>query len=168
MKLRHLLSEIYIHGFTSSDSKSKFRRPENFDKLDDGAGWQLYGGGNDWENGITACCMYFGNGEEHGRVWFHVQFPQGMSSDSSSGGEGNRDKAKEWGQKAYKTWLKETKKIHRDSKHKINPDNPDSSWSFKDWKECFIEALMTKDMKQFVKEAGVDSTHWKAMKVSKD
>jgi len=168
IRLKSILSEIYIDGFSSSDEKSKFRRPENFDSYDKGAGWSSYRGGNDWENGTTACAVYFeGKEGELARTWIHIQFPDSLKEfvgSHSSSPEANQ--VKKWGEKASKTWTKLAKQIHHESKHQVNENDPNSSWLYKDWKECFVEALKSEEMKPFVKERGVDSTHWKGMKQS--
>lgn len=168
IRLKSILSEIYIDGFSSSDEKSKFRRPENFDSYDKGAGWSSYRGGNDWENGTTACAVYFeGKEGELARTWVHIQYPDSLKEfvgSHSSSPEALQ--VKEWGEKASKTWTKLAKRIHRESKSRINEDDPNSSWHYKDWKECFVEALKSEEMKPFVKEWGVDSTHWRGMKQS--
>lgn len=168
IRLKSILSEIYLDGFSSSDEKSKFRRPENFDSYDKGAGWSSYRGGNDWENGTTACAVYFeGKEGELARTWVHLQFPDHLKEFVGSHSSSPESiQVKEWGEKAAKTWTKLAKRIHRESKHQVNENDPNSSWLYKDWKECFVEALKSEEMKPFVKEWGVDSTHWKGMKQS--
>jgi len=161
IKLRHLLSEIYIDGFTSSDEKQGFRRPENFDDYAEGSGWIAYRGGNDWENGTTACAVYFNAKEEQARIWFTVKVPKGMTPDSDCPKEKQKE-WNEWGEKASKKWISIAKKIHSVPKEYFKDGKP---W-YKDWKTCFIEALKKRDMKKYVKEWGVDHTTWKAMKKS--
>lgn len=162
IKLQQLLSEIYIDGFTSSDEKQGFRRPENFDSYSEGSGWTAYRGGNDWENGTTACAVYFGGKDgESARIWFTVKVPKGMTPDSDCPKEKQKE-WNEWGEKASKKWISIAKKIHSVPKEYFKDGKP---W-YKDWKDCFIEALKKRDMKKYVKEWGVDHTTWKAMKKS--
>lgn len=163
IKLCQLLSEIYIDGFTVSEAKGGFHRPENFDSYAEGKGWVAYRGGNDWENGTTACAVYFkGGGEEIARIWFEVKFPKDGMQDSNCPEE-IRDEANKWGKKASTLWISTTKKIHSVPKDHF----PDGDPWYKDWKECFIEALKSKEMQKYVKDWGVDHTTWKAMKESK-
>jgi hypothetical protein len=164
LKLRNLIVEIYIDGYISSEEKSGFHRPENFDSYEEGKGWVAYCGGNDWENGNTACAVYLHpSGEDHARIWFTVKFPKGISPSSDSPST-NQDAAKEWGEKASKTWIKKTKKIHSIPKEYFKDGTP---WK-KEWKQCFIEALKSKEMKPYVKDWGIDSTKWHAMKPYED
>jgi len=159
IKLRQLLSEIYIDGYTSSDEKQGFRRPENFDDYAEGKGWVAYRGGNDWENGTTACAVYFGTGQDHARIWFTVKFPRGVKSDSDCPSK-VADIAKKWGEQASKKWLTAARKIHSKPKEYFKDGSP---W-YKEWKQCFIEATKSRDMKKYVKDWGVDHTKWHAMK----
>ena len=163
IKLRHLLSEIYIDGFTMSDQKGGFRCPENFDSYDDGKGWSAYRGGNDWENGTTACAIYLSNGEELARIWFTVKFPKGVNPDSDCPSKIAKE-AKEWGEKASKKWITAARKIHSVPKEYFKDGSP---W-YKDWKQCFIEALKSRDFKKYVKDWGIDHTTWRAMKSTKE
>lgn len=156
--------EIYIDGFTISDEKGGFRCPENFDSYEEGKGWIAYRGGNDWENGPTACAVYFNSRNESlARIWFNVKFPKGISPDADSPTK-NQKSAKEWGEKASKKWITITRKIHAEPKDHFQDGTP---W-YKDWKDCFLEALKHKDMKQYVDEWGVDHTKWAAMKPSSE
>lgn len=163
IKLRHLLSEIYFDGFSVSDQKQGFHRPENFDSYNEGSGWVAYRGGNDWENGTTACAVYFkGGGEEIARIWFEVKFPK-KGMENSDTPEETRDEANKHGKKASTLWISMAKKIHSVPKDHFLDGDP---W-YKDWKDCFIEALKSKEMEKYVKDWGVDHTTWKAMKESK-
>lgn len=165
IKLRTLLHEIYLDGFISSKKPSRFKKPENFD-LYRQEGWSAYRGGNDWENGNTWAAIYFKeNYEEMARVWFEIKFPPHMDEAAHSGNNGNENMTqmvREWGRKATQRWITEARKIRFASRTKIDPKN--YRWSYRDWKECFIEALYSPRMKKFVKDWGVDRTNWSAMK----
>lgn len=158
------MMEIYLDGFTVSDNKQGFSRPENFDSYAEGKGWTIYRGGNDWENGTTACAVYLHpSGEEIGRIWFTVKFPKGITS-SSDCPEPIQKLANEWGEKAAKKWLSITRKIHSKPREYF----PDGSPWYKEWKDCFIEVLKSRDMKKYIKEWGADHTTWRAMKEDKN
>ncbi|TRO55770.1 hypothetical protein E2P64_06625 [Candidatus Bathyarchaeota archaeon] len=172
VKLRKLLEEFYLNGFISSENKSKFRRPENFDKFTKKSRERLnvYRGGNDWENGSTWAAAYFDEGQEDRcRVWFEIKYPQHLEPMVGEGISSDKPEFQEiqnWGRKATTRWLAEARKYRLLTREKWNPDS--YRWHYKDWKECFVEALKSPRMKPFVKNWGVDSTHWKAMKPYKE
>lgn len=166
IKLKSLLSEIYVFNFTKTHNQSKFRQPENFDKISEDNGWIVKGGGNDWENGMTWAAMYFeGQNKEAGRIWFEIKYPshfealvgENLSPDHPSFSEIN-----EWGKKAIRRWIAEARKIRYNTRTKYIPDA--TRWSYKDWSECFIEAFNSPKMKPYVKNWGLDQTNWSAMK----
>lgn len=170
IKLRHLLEELYVPGFASSKTTKPFKVPENFDIFEEGNGWSAYRGGNDWENGVTGVCAYIGPEgyhREQARIWFEVQFPKEISEyvDSSKAYQNvNSEAVKNWGEKASKTWMREVRRIHRAAnpiKRVKDPNHP--NFKRKTWKECFLEALQSESMKQFVKNWGVDCSNWKGM-----
>jgi hypothetical protein len=169
--LKSLIPEFYVPGFIGSDEKSKFRQPENFDKfaLEQGK-WTAHRGGNDWESGNTWTSAYFPKklGESL-RVWFEIKYPPHLEKVVGEGISSDRPEfpqIQEWGRKATKRWVTEARKIRYSTREKYNPDS--FRWHYKDWHECFAEALKSPRMKVFVKEWGIDRTDWKAMKPYKE
>jgi hypothetical protein len=169
IKLRDLLCEFYINGFIGSDEKSKFKQPENFDKYAEDK-WQAYTGGDDWESGRTRAAVYFNEHmHEKCRVWLEIKYPSHLEKMVGEGISNTRPeykKIQEWGNKATKRWITEARRIRFYSRHKLVPES--YRWSYKDWKECFVEALRSPRMKPYVKNWGVDKTDWKAMKPYKE
>lgn len=170
IRLKQLLDEIYVSGFTSSEKTKSFRVPENFDLYEQGCGWAAYRGANDWETGTTGVCAYLGPEgyhREQARIWFEVQYPKDLSEMVGSGLQRTHPKyneIKEWGDKAAQTWMREVRRIHRVSNPvKRIQDVNHPNFKRKSWKECFIESLASEAMKPFVKNYGVDHTNWKGM-----
>lgn len=163
IKLKTLISEIYISGFTSTDERSKFQMPENFDKYGQGAGWYAYRGCNDWENGTTSAAVYFEGIHDKSRIWMNIQYPPHFQvGENVNPNTPTYQAMRAWGDKASRTWLREARKIHRIPREYF----PDGQPWLRDWKECFQMALTSPSMKQYVKEWGVDGTTWKAYRPS--
>lgn len=126
----------------------KFSQPENFDKVDEGTGWVMYAGGNDWENGITAVAVVFPSDEENYRIWMKLKFPEDIKADSSeSGNDENRKKCSDYGQKVWRAWKRNAISRHRNKNH-----------GSRSWVTAFKSALH--DMKEYYKEWGEDRTKW--------
>ncbi len=113
---------MYIHGFESSDAEPTFRVPENFDRYNEGSGWEAYRGGNDWENGSTGVAVYLnpeGYNKDMARIWFEVKFPPGLEEGISTNKGYHTPEAqavKKWGEKASRRWMRETVNIRRATK----------------------------------------------------
>jgi hypothetical protein len=128
----------------------KFRKPENFDKVDEGTGWIMYAGGNDWENGITAVAVVFPSDEENYRLWMKLKFPKDCvpnSSDSGGSSDENRKKCRDYGQKAWRAWKRNAVSRHRNKNH-----------GSRSWVAAFKAALH--DMGDYYDEWGEDRTKW--------
>jgi hypothetical protein len=169
--LKHLLEELYVPGFVSCEETKPFRVPENFDIHEQGYGWSVYKGANDWETGHTAACAYIGPEgyqREQARIWFEIKYPTELESvvgESLSSHNPLYQKIKEWGEQAIRKWIREVRNIHR----KSNPikrikDVNHPNWKRKTWKECFLEALTSDTMKPYIKTWGVDHSNWRGMK----
>jgi len=156
IKLKSLINEVYIDGFTPSDRKSKFRKPENFESIDQQKEWELQAGGNDWEPGWSAACVYFTDRDEKARVWIEIQYPNGVENTDDQN-EKLVKKVGAFGKKAVGTWKKAAKAIRgQKDENGIRPK----------WKDCWIKALSEPSVTPYVKASGIDSTHWKSMKES--
>ena len=169
IKLRSLIPEsFYLHGYTRTQEDSKFKKPENFDKFTRKSRDKLnvYCGGNDWEISNTWAAAHFNeNYDEQSRVWFEIKYPahlEGLVGEGISDSNPAFAAIQEWGRKATKRWITEARRYRYATREKIIPES--YRWNYKKWNECFIEALNSPRMKLFVKNWGVDSTHWKAMK----
>jgi len=171
---RNLINEMYLDGFSPAEDEPTFRVPENFDRYQEGSGWQAYKGGNDWENGTTGVAVYLnpeGYNKEMARIWFEVKFPPHLEEyvDSTKGyGTPSAQEVKKWGQRASCRWIRETARIHKETKKIHGPhDGYQNLWKqYKPWKECFVLALQSERMKPFVKKFGVDKTKWVGLKRS--
>jgi hypothetical protein len=156
---------MYIHGYTSADGEPTFNVPENFDRYQEGSGWQAYKGANDWESGTTGVAVYLnpeGYQKDQARIWFEIAFPKEMAEAvHSSYNSPHANAVKKWGDKATRKWIRETARIHKASRHQIIPNG---RFFYKKWGECFLEALQSEIMKPFVKKFGVDKTKWVGMK----
>lgn len=165
---------MYIHGYELAEDVPTFRVPENFDRYNEGSGWQAYRGGNDWENGTTGVAVYLnpeGYQKEMARIWFEVKFPPHLEEYVSSNKGWNTPSSKavkKWGDKAARRWMRETVNIRRATKKLHGPhDGYNHTWmERKSWRECFLLALEAEKMKPFVKKFGVDRTKWIGMKRS--
>ena len=158
IKLKSLINEVYIDGFTASDRKSKFHKPENFDEIDSQGDWSLWAGGNDWEVGWSAACVYFSDRDEKARLWIGIKYPEGVENSDD-----NKDsvikKISQIGKKAVNAWKKAAKGIHsQKDENGIRPN----------WKTCWVKALSEPSVTPHIKSSGIDSTHWKSMKECDD
>jgi hypothetical protein len=138
MNVRHLVERL-VGG-------SSFSQPENFDKTDEGAGWVMYFGGNDWEMAPTAV-IFSSRAGEADRLWVQLKFPSGLSPDADdvSFESPEHDKLKQHSDKARTTWLKLARKYRGNSPS---------------WKTAFENALKDKEMQPYVEEMGKDKTRW--------
>ena len=127
----------------------RFHQPENFDKVAEGAGWVMYAGGNDWENGITGICVTFTGNEQLERLWVQVKHKHDPDAESSE----HADETKAWGQKAWHKWKQVAAVKHREMKDRTPS-----------WKEAFKAALEDSEMKPFIKECGKERTQWNSVK----
>lgn len=173
---RRFINEMYIHGFESAEDQPTFRVPENFDRYNEGSGWQAYRGGNDWENGTTGVAVYLGPEgyqKDMARIWFEVKFPPHLEEYVSSAKSSTAPSSiavRKWGDKAARRWMRETVNVRRATKkyHGIH-DGYNHDWvERKSWKECFMLALESERLKPFVKKWGVDRTKWIGMKRSQE
>lgn len=164
IKLKSILNE-YLLGFKSTDNKSKFQQPENFDKYDNNKEWKAYRGGNDWESGITWVAVYIDQrNNEKIRIWFEIKYPNHLDKLARSGissSNSNFKEIQEIGYKISEKWISEAKKIKFKSREKILPDS--FRYTYKKWEECFLDALKSKEISPFVKNWGLDITKWKSM-----
>jgi hypothetical protein len=135
-------------------STGRFRQPENFDKADEGAGWVLYTGGNDWEDCATAVAVLFPSDEKNQRVWFTIKFDKEPTESKVKDFEPLRAHAK----KARLAWVRAAKRVHK--------DDHEGSRSWRSWLDAFKTALSSSEMKPFVDEWGVDATEWKPVSES--
>lgn len=171
---KRMVSEMYIHGYELAEDAPTFRVPENFDRYNEGSGWQAYRGGNDWENGTTGVAVYLnpeGYQKEMARIWFEVKFPPHLEeyvSSTKGPGAPSTQAVKKWGDRAARRWMRETVNVRRGTRQYHGAhDGYNRDWvERKPWKECFILALQTERMKPFVKNYGVDRTKWVGMKRS--
>lgn len=166
IKLKNILKEVYFSGFITTENKSRFAKPENFDTFDTGKGWTAWRGGNDWENGCTAAAIIF-DGDDKSRIWFTIKYPADISALVGEGLSTDHPMFKrinKLGKRITNKWMRESKKIH--SVPKITTD--DGIKVRRDWKECFVMALGSKSMKPYIKECGIDYTEWNSMKRNKD
>lgn len=129
----------------------RFHQPENFDAVADGAGWVMYAGGNDWENGITGVAVTFPSDEQLKRIWFTVKHKH----DPGDEGREFADETKEWGHKAWRAWKREATAAHRNKNH-----------GTRSWQDAFKTALTSEGMKPYVKEWGTERTKWDDVKES--
>ena len=137
---------------------SKFRKPENWNKAQEGTGYILYTGANDWENSSTACWAVFPSDESNRRIWFTIRFTEDCIPDSGDSGgytDENREKCKKHAEKAWRTWLRVAKEAHRNRNH-----------GSRSWLSAFKTALYSKEMKPFVDEHGEEQTGWSEVKES--
>jgi len=165
IRLSHILKEVYFHGFTTSEAKSGFPKPENFDKYAEGGGWTAWRGGNDWENGCTAASIVF-EGEDKSRIWFTIKYPDDISKfvgEAISTDNPVYERINKLGKRITNKWIREAERIHRIPRDYF----PDGKPIKRDWKECFVMALGSDRMKPFIKECGIDYTKWHAMKRSR-
>jgi dTMP kinase len=171
---KKMVSEMYIHGYELSEDAPTFRVPENFDRYNEGSGWQAYRGGNDWENGTTGVAVYLnpeGYNKEMARIWFEVKYPPHLEeyvSSTKGPGAPSTQAVKKWGDRAARRWMRETVNIRRGTrKYHGAHDGYTHDWvERKPWKECFTLALESEKIKPFVKKWGVDQTKWVGMKRS--
>jgi len=127
----------------------RFHQPENFDKVTDGKGWVMYAGGNDWENGCSACCVTRTGNEQLDRVWMTVKCCDGASKDADCSTK-ESEVFKEHGDKAWRMWEKVARRLHA----KVEYTSASS------WLDSFKEALTDPEMKPFVDEHGRERTKW--------
>jgi len=127
----------------------RFHQPENFDKVTDGKGWVMYAGGNDWENGCSACCVTRTGNEQLDRVWMTVKCCEGASKDADCSTK-ESEVFKEHGDKAWRMWEKVARRLHA----KVEYTSASS------WLDSFKEALTDPEMKPFVDEHGRERTKW--------
>lgn len=129
-------------------SKSGFRMPENWDKLDklSQTEFSIHAGANDWENTLTAAAAYFGGKDRGERVWITLDIP-GSDADTRS------DEAceKDAGDKLVKEWLKQAKAAKKKAEAKAGVD---LSWK----PEFFVAAA--KELGDSVKDYGVERSNW--------
>lgn len=146
MKARQLLERIAGH--------TSFSQPENFDKVDEGSGWVLYTGGNDWEMAPTAMAVIFPGNEKSERVWATIKLPEGLSSSDADDVSHDSVEAQELNnhaKKARTTWVRVARRIHgQEGESGFKPD----------WKKSFEQALADKELEPFVDESGNDKTQW--------
>lgn len=169
---RNFINEMYIQGYTPTVGEPTFRVPENFDRYNEGSGWQAYRGGNNLENGTTGVAIYLnpeGYNKEMARIWFEVNYPDHLSPLVGEASLTNRPEIKEiqkWGKRATVRWIRETDRIRRSTRqfHGVHDGHFHEWVERKPWKECFLLALQSERMKPFVKKYGVDHTKWVGMK----
>jgi hypothetical protein len=133
----------------------KFHKPENWDKCDEGTGYVMYCGGNDWENFTTAVWVIFPSDEANRRIWFKIKFPQGCQPDAEKSSDENNDRGKKLAEKARRTWIRVAKECHKNRNH-----------GSRSWKDAFKSALHSKEMQPYVAEHGEEQTQWDDVKES--
>lgn len=145
-----LIKEIEkARGITESE-QSKFHKPENFETVEEGSGWNLMAGANDWEVGHSAAAVLFpGRDGDCKRLWITIDHPEG--NDHSTVRQADTDACKARGKKAVATWLKLARAAH-------------GSKDYYDWYNCFEDVLTSAEMKPFISKHGADVTQWTGLK----
>lgn len=169
IKLSNILKEVYFSGFITTEEKSRFTRPENFDQYASGKDWSAWRGGNDWENGCTSAAVVFnerGDGDKS-RVWFSVKYPNDMNNlvgESLSTDHPMFERINKFGKRVTNKWVREAQRVRRE---KPLSTSADGKILKRNWKECFVMALGSPAMKPYIKECGIDYTKWSSMKHQK-
>lgn len=130
-------------------SDERFHQPENFDKVEEGKGWVLMVGGNDWEACATTAAAIFSHPDgDSDRIWIKLKFPKELEGvHDSELAHKLRDKATAHAEKMWKAWLAAARACHKADE-------------FGNWKRAFEEAA--KSGSDFAEEWGIDHTVWKA------
>ena len=165
--LKDILKEVYFNGFSTSDCKSKFPKPENFDKYGEGKGWTAWRGKNEGDNGCTFASVMFNEGsDEQSRMWFKIKYPESINKfvgEATSTDNPVYKRVNSMGKRISNKWIREAQRIHRIPKDYF----PDGKSIKRDWKECFVMALGSAGMKSYVSECGIDYTKWNSMRRAK-
>ena len=138
MRARHIVEEFV---------KTRFRQPENFDKVAEGTGWVLYAGGNDWENCATAAAVIFPSNEENARLWLTIKFPKELEKAAKDSGSEQAKECRTYAEKAWRAWAQAAKGAHHGN-------------GSRSWLDAFKSAVHSEAMRPYIEEWGSDRTRW--------
>lgn len=130
-------------------SNERFHQPENFDTVEEGKGWVMMAGGNDWEGCATAAAVIFSHPDgDSDRIWIKLKFPKELKAVAAGDAEqSKRPDATAHAEKMWKAWLAAARACRKADE-------------FSNWKRAFEEAA--KAGSEFAEEWGMDHTDWKA------
>ena len=140
--------DLFSEEEEEEDVNESFRRPENWDKVDEGTGWVMYVGGNDWEDSETAAWVIFPSDEANRRIYFTIKFPADANGYESKDHE-HKLKCRDHAKKAWKAWIRAAKAAHANRNR-----------GSRSWKDAFKAALYSKEMAEYVKDRGEEQTKW--------
>jgi hypothetical protein len=132
------------------EGRSAFHMPENFDKVKEGSGWDVWAGANDWEIGHSAACVMFSAGDGLSkRIWMEIKHPGG--NDDSKVKHDEQEACKKRGKEAVDTWIRIARKI-------VN--TKDENGLDINWQKAFTKALSHEELAPFVDKSGEDKSQW--------
>lgn len=158
MKLLTILQEIYL---STTKERSSFRKPENFDTIQDRSKYRIMAGGNDWEVGWSAIAVYLDGSEELTRIWINTTEKCFANADKVSSEDMKDNEYKDTAKKLLRSWESAARKLHAEP-YEVTENGTELH---RDWKTAFIEALNDPEVKPFIKQSGVDKTTWNAAKI---
>jgi hypothetical protein len=139
-----------------TEEKTKFKQPENFDKIVEEPNYSINAGANDWEYGFSGVSVNFGGGfrEEYTRIWIK---PKLYGDD---GGNHVSDEQRKQTKDAAHGFLKDLNKKAKASHKMKNEQGFEKSWP-----DCFIEVLKKDpEIQKNIEAWGVDKTKWNTAK----